>query len=79
MNALEWILSIVAGFVLVVLAIFGFMWVVNWLDSPENNRGYCVEIAYKTVYVPHAGWSDSDLTYEKKQVPYCTEWENYKP
>lgn len=79
MNALEWILSIVAGFVIVILAIFGFMWVVNWMQSPENNRGYCIEIAYKTVYIPDAGWSDYDLQYHEKQLPYCVEWENYKP
>ena len=79
MSAIEWILSIVAGFVLVILGIFGILWVIDWTQAPENNRGYCVKIEYKTVYIPHAGWSDSDLTYTKKDVPYCVEWENYKP
>ena len=79
MKNLEFFGFVALGVALLFGLTYGFVWLVGWMQSPENNRGYCMEIAYKTVYIPDAGWSDYDLKYNEKQLPYCVEWENYKP
>lgn len=77
MKILSSIAGAIVGLIIAAAIIFGVTKFVEFINSPEQNRGYCVKIETVDVYKANAGWTE--VTYEKSTVDRCVEWENYKP